>query len=41
MTIVTGDFYVSNRRVIDFDKQLIKCKRNLNYYKSEIERKLL
>lgn len=41
MTIITGEFFVVNRQVLDFDKELIKCKRNLNHYVYEIERKLL
>ncbi|WP_273728963.1 hypothetical protein [Leuconostoc mesenteroides] len=41
MTIVTGEFFVVNCRTIDFENELIKCKRNLNRYVYDIERKLL
>lgn len=41
MAIITGDFFVVNHRAIDFESELIKCKRNLNRYIYDIERKLL
>lgn len=41
MAIITGEFFVVNRQVLDFDKEIIKYKRSLNHYVYEIERKLL